>query len=451
MRSLLQTIRRLSWLLWMAAPSLFAHCCSSPGDCEETSGYNLANAIVQGILGVASAGIGTALVNVAGTVGGLWPNPPVDPPPETPPGTPPPGPPDVEWTGPDGVTRVLTWSPENNAYVNILTGGLVAPDNIEGWKQNIGQNKQQVDDWRTRNQQLEKAGLDAQHQALAAIQADAAARAKILANLSRMEKQVIFGNGANDLLRPPGEPGNILDNISKLAGDVASGKDIDRQKLAAITRYYGDTVSGKLLPPDKMPQPGDSEKGVWVEGIKSTFKEVSTCTNENGLSWKGLAARTGLAIVTGGFSEVPISVGAMEEYVDKGGNSVLGGFVAGAEAVVVGEIAGAAMGVIGKGAIVGGRVAGELVGEAGEAIVKAAAGGSTVARTLVKGAAVVGDVAGSVSTNIVKPIASVMKEVKTLLTTEIGAPAASAEGAAARALGTGAKAESAAATAGKAE
>jgi hypothetical protein len=371
---------------------------------------------------------------------------------------PPPGgpPPDIEWTGPDGVTRVLVWHPEHNAYVNILTGGLVDPNDIEGWKQNITGNLQQTQDWRDRNQALAAAGQDAQSQALAAIQKDAGERAKILDNLGAIEKSVMFGGAASILLQPPGTPGNILDSIAKLADDVASGKQIDRNKLNAITKLYRNSASGQILPPGQLPQPGDADKGVWAEGLKSTFMDVATCTNENGFSWKGMIVRAGVGIVTLGFSEVPIALGTMKQYVDQGGNSILGGFVKGVEGVVVGEIIGFGFGKVIKGAAAGGRVigeaAGEVAGELGGVIKAAAQAGNSVAKGLVKAASVASEGAGSLYNGVVKPVTGAIRGVADVLTTEIKVPGSSVAGeAVGEVIGTASKAEGAAAAAAKAE
>jgi hypothetical protein len=82
---------------------------------------------------------------------------------------------------------VLTYHPEYGGYINNLTGGLVDPNNIAGWKQNIADTKAQTDAWRTRNAQLEAQGLDAQSQALKAI-ADKAANDPALAAMKAQTK-----------------------------------------------------------------------------------------------------------------------------------------------------------------------------------------------------------------------------------------------------------------------
>jgi len=156
-----------------------------------------AMAVAMGLSPAAAAAFGAILGVLSGLVPGsiadaFAPVPPVVPvAPVAPTAPAPPGmPPEIEWTGPDGVTRILTYNPEYGGYINNLTGGLVDPANIEGWKQNIAQNQADVDAWRAHNQQLEAAGLDSQSQAMQAIRdkwaaADAAAKAKSQAEMKK--------------------------------------------------------------------------------------------------------------------------------------------------------------------------------------------------------------------------------------------------------------------------
>ena len=140
---------------------------------------------LEAIVGILAPGL---IAVLGGLLGGLFGNPlpnsaPVpslpggggddDKPPVPPPVPPEPprDPEDIEWTASDGRKNVLVWNPEYKGYINILTGGLVAPEDIDKWKQNIEQTKQQTDDWRADNKKLTDAGLDAQSQALAAIKA----------------------------------------------------------------------------------------------------------------------------------------------------------------------------------------------------------------------------------------------------------------------------------------
>ena len=156
----------------MYVPDAFADDCARDlfnlRDCLRTGGY-------AETMSGAAASVVSVLVNGADMVRIFVPSTPgASLPPAVPP-VPPEGPADIEWTGPDGRKNVLVWNPQYKGYINILTGGLVAPDEIDKWKQNIEQTKQQTDDWRADNKKLTDAGLDAQSQALAAIKAGFAA------------------------------------------------------------------------------------------------------------------------------------------------------------------------------------------------------------------------------------------------------------------------------------
>ncbi len=73
---------------------------------------------------------------------------------------------DIEWTSPDGRNNVLVWNPQQNGYINVLTGGFVASGDVGKWKDNITQNLGQTEEWRKRNADLAASGRDAMSQAL---------------------------------------------------------------------------------------------------------------------------------------------------------------------------------------------------------------------------------------------------------------------------------------------
>lgn len=294
-------------------------------DCLRTGGY------AETMSGAAASAV-SVLVNGAEIVRIFFPVPsgpalpPADSPgvpplvpPEVPPQVPPEvpqTPADIEWTGADGRHNVLVWKPEHNGYVNILTGGLVAPEDVDKWKQNIDQTKQQTDDWRADNKKLTDAGLDAQSQALAAIKAQADARAAAAAEVVRIQ-QAAIRNG----LWNPGGPGDIVGTSNKVLDDIWAGKPVDREKIDSMRRYTGDRITGAAAPESSLDKARLGHFYGATEGLQGTLREVLTGKNADGKATLAGAVtsafgRLTAGIATGGASEV-IYVGANMGYAQK--------------------------------------------------------------------------------------------------------------------------------------
>ena len=76
---------------------------------------------------------------------------------------------DIEYTYPDGRQTTLVYDPDKGGYINLLTGGLVALNELNNWHQNNLDTYRRTEDWRNRNKELESSGQDAQSLALKAI------------------------------------------------------------------------------------------------------------------------------------------------------------------------------------------------------------------------------------------------------------------------------------------
>ncbi len=286
-------------------------------DCLRTGGY------AEIISGTASGAV-SVLVNGPELVRILILPPGGQTPQEAPPAPPPPE--DIEWTAPDGRHNTLTWDAAKGGYINILTGGFVAPQDVENWKQNIGQTIAQTDEWRAHNAALTAAGLDAQSQALAAIKAEAEARAAAAARVSRIQQAAL----KNDLWNPGG-PGDVVSTSNKILDDIWAGKPIDQDKIDAMHRYVGNRISGAAADASTLK---DSQLGNFygaTEGLQGTLREALTGKDADGNSTlagtlTSMFGRVTAGVATGGVSEVGYVAAntgyAMKDAADRGASDL---------------------------------------------------------------------------------------------------------------------------------
>lgn len=295
---------------------------------------------------------------------------------------PPPGPPPIpdefEWTAPNGVTYVVRKN-EQGQYINILTGGEVDVTNLDKWKQTWTENIRQQDEWRT-EQAGKKGWFDEEMEKMAAEQK---AKAKALENLQQMEKNIIFGSGPeSQLWKPAGEPGNILTHIRDMQQQILQGKMPDRERLNQVYKVYKDQKQGKIIQWTQMPAEGEGTREIIRGTVQGTMKELVTGQKSDGTtSWLGMGGRALIGVATGGGSEfvfVPANaLNKMKEYVDAGGNSVLGGFGSAVVTVIKDELTGRAVGGVIR---TGGRI-GSAIGRTGKELIKEAAeNGSSLAK-----------------------------------------------------------------------
>lgn len=287
---------------------------------------------------------------------------------------------EIEWVAPDGKRHVLVRNADGR-YINILTGGEVDPSRLEEWKQSwssIIADHQQF----SREQMEKLAARDtAFDRALDAIRADHETKQKILDNLSQMERSILLGTGPEaGLFRAPGQPGNVLEHIHGLRQQLLSGQPVDQERYEKVLRVWRAAKRGDILSEDSLPSASELWRDVVSETFRNTAREfVTGQTADGGVSWLGLAGRTLTAALTGGASEFVFTpaeaLQKMKDYVDQGGDSVLGGFASSAGAVLTGELVGRA-----------GQLAGSALGRAaqagGELLEEAARGGSRQAQAV---------------------------------------------------------------------
>jgi hypothetical protein len=297
---------------------------------------------------------------------------------------PPPVPDEFEWTAPNGVTYVVRKN-DQGQWINILTGGEVDVSNLDKWKQTTSDNISSQQAWseaERAKQQARDGWFDHQMDQMVADQKN---RAKILDNLGKIEKGILFGDGPeSELYRPPGTPGNVLDQVHAMQQQILDGKTPDLDRLQRVYNVYKDQKNGSILQTSQLPTQGQLDRDVLGDTVSNTVKEVVTGTKADGTtSWLGMAGRALIGVATGGGSEfvmVPANaVDAMKTYVNAGGNSVLGGFAVAVTTVITDELTGRAVG--------GALHVGSVVGGVGKELVKEAAeNGSSLAKGLLNAA-----------------------------------------------------------------
>lgn len=177
-------------------------------------------------------------------------------------------------------------------------------------------------------------------------------RTKVLTNLQKMEREVMFGK-ANKLWKPDGEKGNILEHTDKMINDLLKTGEVDINKYGKIYTVYTGHVTGRTITPDMVPTSGQ----LWRETISNTVnwttREVITGQTIDGeTSYKSMILRTIIGGATGGASEYVYtpanSIYAMKRYVDAGGNSIIGGWMAAGKQVIIDEATGRVIGGVMK-------------------------------------------------------------------------------------------------------
>ncbi|MFH1180580.1 MAG: hypothetical protein V1710_09475 [Candidatus Bathyarchaeota archaeon] len=158
-------------------------------------------------------------------------------------------------------------------------------------------------------------------------------KTKVLTNLQQMENEVWFGK-ANKLWKPKGDVGNIREHIDNLINDIISGRDVDVGKYGKIYTVYTGHTSGRTIVEGDIPTSNQLWRETISNGMAWTTQEIITGKDMDGnFSKKSGVLRILVGVASGGSSEyvyVPAnSVYTMKDYVDKGGNSILGGWAAG--------------------------------------------------------------------------------------------------------------------------
>lgn len=225
---------------------------------------------------------------------------------------------------------------------------------------------------------------------------------KILQNIQKIRMEIIFGGErTSGMWREKGDPGNVITQIEILEKQLIKGAD--KNLYDKIKKVYGDHIMGKTLTSDQIPKDSQILRETISGGVKLSGREIITGETADGqTSWKSLGLRMILGAATGGRSEwVYETTGSLyknEDYVERGGNSVLEAWKESTKEIIKGEAYGE---VVGRGTGAGIDVGGKL--------------GKIVAKRF---------------PNATKPIADGLRKVDEILNIEIKLPARGGDGAA---------------------
>ena len=177
-------------------------------------------------------------------------------------------------------------------------------------------------------------------------------RHKVLTNLQKMEHEVWFGK-ANKLWKADGEKGNILEHTGKMIDDLLKTGEVDINKYGKIYTVYTGHITGRTITPDMVPTEGELWRETVSNTVNWTTREVITGQTIDGqTSYKSMILRTIIGGATGGASEYVYtpanSIYAMKRYVDAGGDSIIGGWMAAGKQVIIDEATGRVIGGVMK-------------------------------------------------------------------------------------------------------
>lgn len=152
----------------------------------------------------------------------------------------PPG--DIEYTSPDGRTTTLIYDPAKQGYVNVLTGGLIRPEDVEQWRDSQKRIQGETDAWRARNKDLVDNQLDSQSLAIKKLLQDQAQRRAALEAEIKQQRdarwQFIRDSQLNDVARGIAQ-GNRLDPLVKSLEWIEAAADTSIDFIDNMATFGG--------------------------------------------------------------------------------------------------------------------------------------------------------------------------------------------------------------------
>jgi hypothetical protein len=289
-------------------------------DCLRTEGYA---ELISGLFSTFLSGSvnGPTIIQTLSSGGAGGAQPPAPPSPPAQPGTPAES---MQQTG----QQVPPTQPEGP------DGLPVNPDDV----QNV---KEAVEDMQAERMRQMAEAAEAAETARAA--AEQQARNNLLQRLQHMDNAMVEGTFANRFTADDYE--RISRQIDKVSEQLRSGGKVDVDLYSKIYRVYEGRVTGRTIPAGEIPSEAQIFQETITGGIEGTSREIFTGQDADGhFSYKSLALRGLVGIATGGSSELAYtpasSLYTMKDYVDKGGDSVLGGFGHALVDVAIGELMG---------------------------------------------------------------------------------------------------------------
>lgn len=309
-------------------------------DCLRTGGY------AEAIAGTASAAASTAIngPEIVRTLSQQQPPP-------SPPGT---GEPGSEGTTPplspeeaaeearrqaDEARRLADWQRQNE----------------EGWQQFVDKGREgMTQDAETGAWMSRSVAQDVAHErAETALQQDVGRR------IEEMKDEILYGPHLFD----PNRSDVMTRSIDQMLEQIRSGQEVSLEQYNRLRTAYGNDIMGHTIPPHQIPPSGDNWSEILTETAETSTREILTGKDADGnTSYYSMALRMILSGVTGGQSEWVYTPGSsvydMQDYVNKGGNSVLEAWRRSAERAVIDEVTGR---IVEGGMKIAGNVGGRIL------------------------------------------------------------------------------------------
>jgi hypothetical protein len=186
------------------------------------------------------------------------------------------------------------------------------------------------------------------------------AKDKLLSNLKTMQDGMVKRKEftVEDFNR-------INDQIIKVKNQLTSGGKVDVDLYSKIYRVYEGRVSGRTIPESMIPSDAQLFRETLQQTVETSSREIFTGVDADGkFSKKSLVLRTLIGGISGGSSELVYTPASatytMKDYVDNGGNSILGAFGYAMKDVLIGEGIGKGAGMLFK---YGGKAIGSLANQ----------------------------------------------------------------------------------------
>jgi len=233
----------------------------------------------------------------------------------------------------DGRVYKLKYDPKTGYHEDVETGDLIDIDRIDGFQKDLAEDKRRA-----------KEDIEKMERGETAFQKDLILKSEMLKEnqrklerLQHIRREILTGRGSK-LVKEPGEVGDMVRKINELESDLSEKGSVDERTYEAIKKAYGSHIKGDSIVENDLPSGSrfiDEIKG----GMENTLGEIA-----RGESVKALALKTLLGVATGGSSEIVLesarALTVMKDYVDKGGDSVVGGFTEAVKSTLIDEVIG---------------------------------------------------------------------------------------------------------------
>ena len=224
---------------------------------------------------------------------------------------------------PQGAETLIIKDPETGGWINAETGN---DFDLEAHEKNFPQQVKDYHDFVKHNEELEKTGQTAMQKALDKIDQEAKEREEAADWLIRIRKAA-----ERQGLNQEGQVDNMYVRAQEELDKLYAGQEFDPERAIRISKYIGARPSGQILGPDTitMPKGYDSYSNLDIikDALGESGRNLSKVSSADGsFSWRGMAGRIGLGLLSGGTSEASLIVlggmYTMKDAIDSGSSSL---------------------------------------------------------------------------------------------------------------------------------